>query len=119
MAPLPPLYSITYSDIVFSSLLKTSKVRVPANLGEVARIDAHCKVDPHKGGCKHNLYLGGDDGDECWEKNYMNIGGYKLDEYWMTNIGYKLDECCMTNIGHKLDLGECRSSEGEDDLDRA
>ena len=29
----------------------------PANLGEVPRVDSHCKVDPHEGACKQNLYL--------------------------------------------------------------
>ena len=34
-------------------------IEAPANLGEVTRVDAHCKVGPHKGCCKQNLDLGG------------------------------------------------------------
>ena len=45
--------------LISKNFLLRRRRKAPANLGEVTRVDAHRKVDPHKGGCKQNINLGG------------------------------------------------------------
>ena len=69
-------------------------IEAPANLGEVTRVDAHCKVGPHKGCRKQNLDLG---------RGLVTLMSIELKLYFDYDV--------------QINRIYSRSSVGEDDLD--